>query len=136
MQRTLSRDLAAHVGERVWIAGWIHRRRLLKSVAFLIIRDATGLAQVVITDPSRNSWLDELTEESVVAFCGMVVANEAAPAGVELNLVSVEVPPRHAATRRVRDRAGTVPHAAASCRQHRRGDPFPSRPHPPHPVTP
>jgi nondiscriminating aspartyl-tRNA synthetase len=91
MQRTLSRDLAVHVGEKVWIAGWIHRRRLLKSVAFLIIRDATGLAQVVITDPARNSWLDELTEESVVAVCGMVVANEAAPAGVELNLVSVEV---------------------------------------------
>ena len=42
MQRTLSARLPAHVGEQVRIAGWIHRRRLLKSVAFLIVRDASG----------------------------------------------------------------------------------------------
>ncbi len=40
MQRILSHQLAGHVGETVYVAGWIHRRRLLKSVAFLILRDA------------------------------------------------------------------------------------------------
>ncbi|GAB3347662.1 hypothetical protein GCM10027452_18330 [Micromonospora halotolerans] len=40
MQRILSSQLSSQVGESVRIAGWVHRRRLLKSVAFLIVRDA------------------------------------------------------------------------------------------------
>ncbi|GAB3861452.1 hypothetical protein GCM10029963_65940 [Micromonospora andamanensis] len=51
MQRILSDQLTRHTGGTVRIAGWVHRRRLLKSVAFLIVRDAAGLAQVVVTDP-------------------------------------------------------------------------------------
>ena len=42
-------------GRRVTIAGWVHRRRLLKSVAFLIVRDAAGLAQVVVTEPALRA---------------------------------------------------------------------------------
>ena len=52
MQRILSTDLAAHETQTVTIAGWVHRRRLLKSVAFLIVRDAAGFSQVVITGAS------------------------------------------------------------------------------------
>ena len=40
MQRILSHQLPAHVDETVTLAGWVHRRRLLKSVAFLIVRYA------------------------------------------------------------------------------------------------
>jgi nondiscriminating aspartyl-tRNA synthetase len=91
MQRILSVALPAHVGEKVTIAGWIHRRRLLKSVAFLIVRDSAGLAQVVITEPSLRARVEALPEETVVQVGGAVVANETAPAGVELVESSVEV---------------------------------------------
>ncbi len=84
MQRVLSTQLPAHVGATVPVAGWVHRRRLLKSVAFLIVRDAAGLAQVVVTDPLVRAGLEQLTEETVVEVTGTVVANRAAPAGVEL----------------------------------------------------
>jgi nondiscriminating aspartyl-tRNA synthetase len=84
MQRIRSAQLPAHLGEQVLVAGWIHRRRLLKSVAFLILRDASGLAQVVVTDPGTRARLDELPEESVVEITGRVVANDAAPDGVEV----------------------------------------------------
>ncbi|MGC4805641.1 aspartate--tRNA(Asn) ligase [Micromonospora sp. DT233] len=84
MQRILSHQLPAHPGATVRIAGWVHRRRLLKSVAFLIVRDAAGLAQVVITDPAGRAAVAELTEETVVEVTATVVANPAAPAGVEL----------------------------------------------------
>ncbi len=84
MQRILSAHLPAHVGETVTVAGWVHRRRLLKSVAFLILRDAAGLAQVVATTDAERAVVEALTEESVVAVTGTVVANAAAPAGVEL----------------------------------------------------
>jgi nondiscriminating aspartyl-tRNA synthetase len=85
MQRILSTELATQeVGREVTIAGWIHRRRLLKSVAFLIVRDAAGLSQVVVTDPAAREQLEQLTEESVVEVTAVVTANEQAPYGVEL----------------------------------------------------
>ncbi|MFB6396402.1 aspartate--tRNA(Asn) ligase [Polymorphospora lycopeni] len=84
MQRILSTRLSAHIGEQVVVAGWIHRRRLLKSVAFLILRDAAGLAQVVVTAPDTRTRLEELPEETAVEITGRVVANPSAPAGVEV----------------------------------------------------
>ncbi|RKR87336.1 aspartyl-tRNA synthetase [Micromonospora pisi] len=84
MRRVLSTSLPTHVGRSVTIAGWVHRRRLLKSVAFLILRDAAGLTQVVVTDPDLRARLVELPEETVLEVTGEVAANEAAPAGVEL----------------------------------------------------
>ena len=94
MQRILSTDLIRHLGETVTVAGWIHRRRLLKSVGFLVLRDAAGFAQVV-ADPAG---LRELTEESVVEVTGTATGSEQAPGGVELTgptirvLSSVSVP--------------------------------------------
>ncbi|MET8199120.1 aspartate--tRNA(Asn) ligase [Micromonospora taraxaci] len=84
MQRTLSHHLPGRIGETVRVAGWVHRRRLLKSVAFLIVRDAAGLAQVVVTDPAVRADLEKLTEETVVEVTATVTANDTAPAGVEL----------------------------------------------------
>ena len=84
MQRILSTELARHTGETVTVAGWVHRRRLLKSVAFVIVRDAAGLTQVVVTEPELRARIEELGEESVVELTGTVTANPAAPAGVEL----------------------------------------------------
>jgi nondiscriminating aspartyl-tRNA synthetase len=91
MQRILSTELSAHPGEIVTIAGWVHRRRLLKSVAFLIVRDAAGLAQVVVTEPDLRSRLETLSEESVVEVTATVTANGAAPSGVELTSAAVRV---------------------------------------------
>ncbi|WP_433114420.1 aspartate--tRNA(Asn) ligase [Micromonospora sp. CA-246542] len=98
MRRTLSHQLAAQVGSTVRIAGWVHRRRLLKSVAFLIVRDASGLAQVVVTDPAVRAELEKLTEETVVEVTATATANAAAPAGVELTDPTVRLlgPPAEA----------------------------------------
>jgi nondiscriminating aspartyl-tRNA synthetase len=86
ISRVLAADLHAHVGEQVTIAGWLHRRRELKSVTFLIVRDRSGLAQAVLSSgPVRpGSSTAGLPEETVVAVTGTAVANEQAPGGVEL----------------------------------------------------
>jgi nondiscriminating aspartyl-tRNA synthetase len=86
ISRVLAADLHAHVGEQVTIAGWLHRRRELKSVTFLIVRDRSGLAQVVLKSDSvrPDSPTAGLPEETVVAITGTVAANEQAPGGVEL----------------------------------------------------
>jgi nondiscriminating aspartyl-tRNA synthetase len=84
MSRVLSADLARHAGETVTVAGWVHRRRLLKSVAFLILRDAAGFAQVVVRDAGTRKQLEAVPEESVVEVVATVAVNAVAPGGVEL----------------------------------------------------
>jgi nondiscriminating aspartyl-tRNA synthetase len=80
ISRILAADLPQHVGDHVKIAGWIHRRRQLKSVTFLIIRDRSGLAQAVLTGTTAA----EITEETVLEVHGLVTANAQAPGGAEL----------------------------------------------------
>jgi nondiscriminating aspartyl-tRNA synthetase len=87
--RVLSTELAAHVGERVTLAGWLHAKRELGSVSFAVVRDRAGLTQIVI-DPS-NRLLLSLGVETVVEIDGVAVANEQAPGGVELHEPSVRV---------------------------------------------
>src|SRR5262249_54340793 len=91
MQRILSAQLSAHAGEKVLLAGWVHRRRLLKSVAFLILRDAAGLAQVVVSAPTQRAELEAMTEETVVEVEGVAIANEDAPGGVEVTATDIRV---------------------------------------------
>jgi nondiscriminating aspartyl-tRNA synthetase len=77
--RVLSAEVPAHIGARITIAGWLHRRRELKSVTFLVIRDRAGLAQVVLP-----AGCTAPAEETVVQVEGLVVANDQAPGGAEL----------------------------------------------------
>ncbi|MFI6510867.1 aspartate--tRNA(Asn) ligase [Streptosporangium sp. NPDC050855] len=90
MQRILSTALPAHIGETVRLAGWVHRRRSLKSVAFLILRDAAGLAQVVVSEQAARARLEELPEETTVRVVGTVTANASAPGGVEVTSPVIE----------------------------------------------
>jgi nondiscriminating aspartyl-tRNA synthetase len=87
--RVLTRDLIDHVGERVTIAGWLHRKRELKSVTFLIVRDRSGLAQVVLTATEHERLRDSLSqdslaEETVVQVTGLVRPSVQAPGGAEI----------------------------------------------------
>jgi nondiscriminating aspartyl-tRNA synthetase len=85
MLRTLARELPqVPAGETVTIQGWVHRRRALAAVTFVIIRDRTGLAQVVVKDAAGRDQVAALGEETVVSVTGTVLANGSAPAGVEL----------------------------------------------------
>lgn len=99
MSRTLTAHLAQRVGQHATVRGWVHRRRRLSQVAFLVVRDRSGLAQVVIGDEATRRQLDNLGEETVVAVEGVVVANPKAPGGAELTdphitvLGSAEPPP-------------------------------------------
>jgi nondiscriminating aspartyl-tRNA synthetase len=83
VERIYSSELAEHVGERVLLAGWVHAKRELGSVSFLVLRDRAGLAQVVLD--GRLEFL----AESVVEVEGLVVGAEQAPEGVELRALEV-----------------------------------------------
>jgi nondiscriminating aspartyl-tRNA synthetase len=82
--RVLAADLPAHIGQRVTIAGWLHRKRDLKAVSFLVVRDRTGVAQVVLTSQDDHTVAASLTEETVVQCTGLVTASRQAPGGAEI----------------------------------------------------
>lgn len=91
MERTLIRDIPAHVGEKVTIQGWLHKKRLLGGLNFLTVRDRSGLAQNLIDDKAELEKLRGMQVGTVVSFTGMVVADDRAPGGAELHDVAVEV---------------------------------------------
>ena len=87
LPRTLAADLASYAdraGEPIRISGWVHRRRRLSQLAFVVIRDRTGLAQVVVKDSATLAEVDRLNEETTVDVTGVVSANPQAPGGVEV----------------------------------------------------
>jgi len=60
-------------------------------VSFLILRDARGLAQAVVEDEAVVERVGRLHHESAIQLTGTVVANPAAPGGVEISGPRVEV---------------------------------------------
>jgi nondiscriminating aspartyl-tRNA synthetase len=91
VERTWTVDLPARAGERVRIEGWLHRLRRLSRISFLVLRDARGLAQVVLDDPALVERIEQLGAESVLRIEGVATPNEQAPMGVEVRDPSIEV---------------------------------------------
>ncbi len=83
--------LGQHTGERVVLAGWLHRLRRLSGVSFLILRDRTGTAQVVIEDPAILAALDGCQHETVLRIMGDAVQEAQAPGGVEVRNPTIEI---------------------------------------------
>jgi nondiscriminating aspartyl-tRNA synthetase len=89
--RVWTTELGEHVGERVRLAGWLHNVRELRNVAFLILRDGQGLAQIVVSGAEAIAGIAGLNRESVLGIEGTVVAQPQAPGGVEVHDPVVEV---------------------------------------------
>lgn len=85
MERVKVAHLAEHVGERVRLAGWAHHQRQLAQITFLLLRDVSGIGQVVVDDPAVRQHLDALQGETVVEITGLVVASAQAPGGFEVH---------------------------------------------------
>ena len=87
--------LRNHVDEAVRIQGWLHRSRSSGKVAFLVVRDGTGICQCVLEKSDETAELFEavrhLPQESSLRVTGTVRADERAPGGAELAVIDVEV---------------------------------------------
>jgi nondiscriminating aspartyl-tRNA synthetase len=80
MRRTLTSALPqATVGDEVRLQGWVHRRRELAKITFLVLRDRSGLAQVVLPAGTELP-----PEETPVEVIGTLTTNSQAPQGVEV----------------------------------------------------
>ncbi|MEK7473905.1 MAG: aspartate--tRNA ligase [Patescibacteria group bacterium] len=76
MQRTMIRDTIAKVGEEVKLRGWVHVRRDMGKLAFIDIRDRSGVAQVVLVPGELSERgkvaMKDLRPEFCIAISGIV----------------------------------------------------------------
>jgi aspartyl-tRNA synthetase len=85
---------ASHVGERVTLAGWVHRRRDHGHLAFFDLRDRHGITQVVTNAddaPQAHSAAEATRNEWVVQVEGVVRERPAGTANAELGTGEIEV---------------------------------------------
>lgn len=88
-------ELPLHTGEVVRVRGWVHHLRSSGKVAFVVMRDGTGLLQAVIVKNAvpSESWeaFGRLTQETTIEVEGEVKADARAPGGYELGVTTLAV---------------------------------------------
>lgn len=85
LPRTLTRELPQHEGQTVKLQGFLHARRDLGGVQFLVLRDVSGLTQCV------GSGLELPLTESSIEVVGKVKAHPKAPHGFEVQVEDFRV---------------------------------------------
>lgn len=91
MKRIFVRDLTEHIGKPATLQGWLYKRRDLGGIAFVVLRDRTGLVQIVVKDDSEKMKLDGLQNGTVMSITGDVVEEARAQGGVEIHQPKLEV---------------------------------------------
>src|SRR5690554_7043132 len=79
------RELKSHEGETVTVQGWVHNRRNLGGIRFLLLRDYSAVVQCVF------QGVDLPLHESSVRVTGKVVPSSKAPGGFEIQASELEV---------------------------------------------
>ena len=89
MQRTLIKDIREKTGQIVTVKGFVHVLRDQKAVQFIVLRDHTGMIQIVIERSETNSAVNDLitglNRESAIEVTGLGVDNPA------LKLCQIEI---------------------------------------------
>lgn len=85
--------LSKHVGASVTVRGWVTHLRSSGKIAFIVLRDGTGLVQCVIVKSQvpAETWelFGTLMQEACIAVTGEVRADARAPGGHELTVSSI-----------------------------------------------
>jgi nondiscriminating aspartyl-tRNA synthetase len=109
--RTLAKNIPQAArdrpGEQVEVSGWVHRIRDMGGITFVVLRDRSGMVQIVFSEASllksggapceasgETPAAEEengLTLESVITVSGIPAVNEKAPGGAELHAASLTV---------------------------------------------
>ncbi len=92
---SLVKELPRLADEAVTVSGWIASVRVHARVAFVVLRDGTGVVQGVVVKSAvpEDTWdiVTSLTQESCVAVGGVVREDARAPGGYELTVSDLEI---------------------------------------------
>ncbi|MDR0644721.1 MAG: aspartate--tRNA(Asn) ligase [Treponema sp.] len=85
--RVLSKDIARAAREKpseeVEVFGWVHRIRDMGGITFIVVRDRSGVVQLVLENKP------DVTLESVISAKGKPALNEKAPGNAELHVTEL-----------------------------------------------
>lgn len=89
------KHLGQYVDQTVTVRGWVQTTRGHGKVAFLVLRDGTGIVQCVLVQkqvaPEVWERFSELTLETSVHVTGSVRADARAPGGYELTITDLNI---------------------------------------------
>ncbi|MDR0403333.1 MAG: aspartate--tRNA(Asn) ligase [Treponema sp.] len=92
--RVLARDIAeiagSDPGAGVELSGWVHRIRDMGGITFVVLRDRSGVVQLVCNEKPVDASGAALTLESVITVKGKAAPNAKAPGGAEVQAESIE----------------------------------------------
>ncbi|HYE71757.1 MAG TPA: OB-fold nucleic acid binding domain-containing protein, partial [Blastocatellia bacterium] len=95
MSQTYISDIAKHLGEEVTIKGWLYNKRSSGKLAFLEIRDGSGLIQGIASkkDISEQTWEngEKVTQESSIIVTGVPREHPKRPGVYELDVKTLEI---------------------------------------------
>jgi aspartyl-tRNA synthetase len=91
MERKYIKEVLEGKEEKVLVKGWVHDTRDLGKVRFMLVRDVSGIIQVVAT--KKESIFKEMapSRESVVSVIGKSVKSKQAPGGMEIVPEKIEL---------------------------------------------
>ena len=94
MERTLISELPQHLEKKVRLRGWYNNLRSLGKISFLILRDRTGLAQIVIESKDEVKRFSGLQTGTVLEIIGTVKASANTEVGAEIidPTITIEAP--------------------------------------------
>ena len=81
-------------GESVTLKGWLYNKRSSGKLAFLQLRDGTGIVQCVVFKPNNEALFDianSIGQESSIVVTGTVKEDTRSSIGVELDVKALEV---------------------------------------------
>lgn len=89
------RDLKKHVGAEVCLRGWVYSKRSSGKIKFLMMRDGTGIVQIVwvkgLIPDATFDLFETLTQETSLIITGKVKEDKRSPLGVELDGLTIQI---------------------------------------------
>lgn len=89
------RHLKEHPEESATLRGWLDNKRRSGKIAFLQVRDGSGVVQVVVSkkEVSEEAWeaVLDVSQEAAVRVEGKVNVDQRAPGGVEIHCSDFEI---------------------------------------------
>src|SRR3990167_2382359 len=91
MKRVLAASVPEHADKSVFIRGCLHKKRLLGGLNFIVLRDRSGLVQIVLQDEKEIEKLRGLQVGTVLSIEGRAVAEKRAIGGAEIREPKITV---------------------------------------------
>lgn len=95
MKKIYIEELDKYIGQEIELSGWVTHKRSSGKIRFIVMRDGTGICQLVLVKNLLSEGVfnkfDELTQESSFKVFGLVKKEDRAPGGFEIEVKNLEI---------------------------------------------